>query len=443
MRGCAHVDDVTVIEDPAAAEVSLDPIRARLLAELAEPGSASDARPAVGLTRQKVNYHLRALERHGLIELVEERRKGNFTERLLRATAAVLRDLADRAGGGRTRPVPRARTSSPRAGCWRSRPGWSATSASSSPARAPPASRWRRSGSTARSGSRPPRTGPRSPRSWPRPSTGSSRKYHDETAAAAAPTGSSSHCTPPSRTARSTSHEPRIRDRPRGRPARRPGRRLDGDYRRHRRLAVPDGHGDPGGWRRAARRRAHHDLGPAAPPRGPHRSRRTAPSTRSTTRSRPATAARRTCATSTAGSSPTSGRTSTTPSTATRTSTSHTLGAVPRALQRPRRSHTSASRRHGIDGPEAAGDARRDGRAARALSGVAPGRLGGRRGPRAARRRPATLDGVVDYSTAASSSASARTDGLYRFFGATTRRRRRDERAPFSTASTRRRTRPR
>jgi DNA-binding transcriptional ArsR family regulator len=82
------VHDVTVIEDPAAAEVSLDPIRARLLAELAEPGSASTLGGRVGLTRQKANYHLRALERHGLVELVEERRKGNCTERVLQATAA-------------------------------------------------------------------------------------------------------------------------------------------------------------------------------------------------------------------------------------------------------------------------------------------------------------------------------------------------------------------
>ena len=81
--------DVTVIEDPAAAEASLDPIRARLLAELAEPGSASTLAARVdGLTRQKANYHLRALERHGLVELVEERRKGNMTERILQATAA-------------------------------------------------------------------------------------------------------------------------------------------------------------------------------------------------------------------------------------------------------------------------------------------------------------------------------------------------------------------
>ena len=80
--------DVAVIEDAAAAGVSLDPTRARLLAELAEPGSASTLAAKVGLPRQKVNYHLKTLERHGLVELVEERRKGNMTERVLRATAA-------------------------------------------------------------------------------------------------------------------------------------------------------------------------------------------------------------------------------------------------------------------------------------------------------------------------------------------------------------------
>jgi len=80
--------EVAVIEDPAAAEVSLDPTRARLLAELAEPGSATTLAGRVGLPRQKVNYHLRALEKHGLIELVEERRKGNVTERVLQATAS-------------------------------------------------------------------------------------------------------------------------------------------------------------------------------------------------------------------------------------------------------------------------------------------------------------------------------------------------------------------
>ncbi|MGF1427051.1 ArsR/SmtB family transcription factor [Kitasatospora sp. LaBMicrA B282] len=80
--------DVAVIEEPAAAEASLDPIRARILAALAEPGSAAMLATRLGLPRQKVNYHLKELERHALVELVEERRKGNVTERVYRATAA-------------------------------------------------------------------------------------------------------------------------------------------------------------------------------------------------------------------------------------------------------------------------------------------------------------------------------------------------------------------
>jgi DNA-binding transcriptional ArsR family regulator len=89
--------DVTVIEDAEAAAASLDPTRARLLAELAvAPASAAMLAGRVGLPRQKVNYHLKALERHGLVELADERRKGNVTERLMRATAAsyVISPLA-------------------------------------------------------------------------------------------------------------------------------------------------------------------------------------------------------------------------------------------------------------------------------------------------------------------------------------------------------------
>ncbi|MFI6452391.1 ArsR/SmtB family transcription factor [Streptosporangium amethystogenes] len=82
------MQDIAVIENPAAAEVSLDPIRARLLAELSEPASATMLAAKVGLPRQKVNYHLKTLEAHGLVEMIEERRKGNVNERIMRATAA-------------------------------------------------------------------------------------------------------------------------------------------------------------------------------------------------------------------------------------------------------------------------------------------------------------------------------------------------------------------
>jgi len=80
--------DLQVIDDPAAATVALAPMRSRLLSELAVPTSAATLATRVGLTRQKVNYHLRALEEYGLVQLAEERKWGGLTERLLVATAA-------------------------------------------------------------------------------------------------------------------------------------------------------------------------------------------------------------------------------------------------------------------------------------------------------------------------------------------------------------------
>lgn len=80
--------DIQVIEDPAAATVALEPMRSRLLSELAVPASAATLAARVGLARQKVSYHLNALEAHGLVRLAEERKWGGLTERLLVATAA-------------------------------------------------------------------------------------------------------------------------------------------------------------------------------------------------------------------------------------------------------------------------------------------------------------------------------------------------------------------
>ena len=80
--------DVEVIDDPAAASVALEPVRSRLLSELAEPASAATLASRLGIARQKVNYHLRALESHGLVKMAEERRWGGLTERLLVASAS-------------------------------------------------------------------------------------------------------------------------------------------------------------------------------------------------------------------------------------------------------------------------------------------------------------------------------------------------------------------
>jgi len=80
--------DLQVIDDPATAAVALEPTRSRILSELAAPASAATLATRVGLTRQKVNYHLHALEAHGLVRLAHERKWGGLTERLLVATAA-------------------------------------------------------------------------------------------------------------------------------------------------------------------------------------------------------------------------------------------------------------------------------------------------------------------------------------------------------------------
>jgi len=80
--------DVHVIDDPAAAAVALEPVRSRLLAELTEPASAAALAARVGVPRQKVNYHLRALEAHGLVRVADTRRWGGLTERRMVASAA-------------------------------------------------------------------------------------------------------------------------------------------------------------------------------------------------------------------------------------------------------------------------------------------------------------------------------------------------------------------
>lgn len=76
-----------LIQNPGRAAALLHPLRLRLLEQLHEPDSASGLARRLRLPRQKVNYHLRELEKEKLVELVEERRKGNCTERVVRATA--------------------------------------------------------------------------------------------------------------------------------------------------------------------------------------------------------------------------------------------------------------------------------------------------------------------------------------------------------------------
>lgn len=79
--------DLDILDTPAAAMLALDPIKARLLAELSVPSSAAALAGRVGLTRQKINYHLKALEEQKLVEQADARQWGGITERVMVATA--------------------------------------------------------------------------------------------------------------------------------------------------------------------------------------------------------------------------------------------------------------------------------------------------------------------------------------------------------------------
>jgi DNA-binding transcriptional ArsR family regulator len=79
---------VEVIHDPAAATVALDPVRSRILSELSQPASAAMLANRLEIPRQKLHYHLRALETHGLVRVAEKRQWGGLTESLFVATAS-------------------------------------------------------------------------------------------------------------------------------------------------------------------------------------------------------------------------------------------------------------------------------------------------------------------------------------------------------------------
>jgi len=81
---------MTYLDEPEKVRQALSPIRRELLARLREPASATQLAALLGVPRQRVNYHLRALEDAGLLELVEERPRRGCVERILRTRPGAL-----------------------------------------------------------------------------------------------------------------------------------------------------------------------------------------------------------------------------------------------------------------------------------------------------------------------------------------------------------------
>ena len=78
---------VEVLDAAETAAVVLDPARLKILAALRDPDSSAGVARSLGLPRQRVGHHVRALEAAGLLTYVGERKKRNCVERLLQASA--------------------------------------------------------------------------------------------------------------------------------------------------------------------------------------------------------------------------------------------------------------------------------------------------------------------------------------------------------------------
>lgn len=92
---------IDVVAEPERAAVLLDRTRLDLLRALNAPCSAAALGRHLDLPRQRVNYHLRELERERLVECVAENVRGSCVERVYRrsgeryvVSGAALGDLA-------------------------------------------------------------------------------------------------------------------------------------------------------------------------------------------------------------------------------------------------------------------------------------------------------------------------------------------------------------
>jgi DNA-binding transcriptional ArsR family regulator len=78
------------IEDPETARELLHPTRARILAGLRTPASATEVARGLGLPAARVNHHVRRLRKAGLVRRAGTRRVRNLTEVLYVALARTF-----------------------------------------------------------------------------------------------------------------------------------------------------------------------------------------------------------------------------------------------------------------------------------------------------------------------------------------------------------------
>jgi DNA-binding transcriptional ArsR family regulator len=81
------IQETYLIASPEQALALLNPVRGDIVAQLIEPASAAEVARALGDTPQRINYHLKTLEKVGLVRRCGTRQVRNLVEVLFQAVA--------------------------------------------------------------------------------------------------------------------------------------------------------------------------------------------------------------------------------------------------------------------------------------------------------------------------------------------------------------------
>lgn len=99
------MQEVLYIDDVERAGALLKPLRVEILRRMIEPRTCPELGQELGETPQKIYYHVKVLEKAGLVEKVAERRVRGINEGLYQASARsywMSPKLVGQVGGGKT-----------------------------------------------------------------------------------------------------------------------------------------------------------------------------------------------------------------------------------------------------------------------------------------------------------------------------------------------------
>jgi len=122
------MQDTLLLDRIDQANALLQPARLDVLRQLAEPRSCPQVAAALGLTTSRVHYHVKVLEKAGLVERVAERRVRAVVEGVYQAAArSYWLSASSAASGAPVRPARSQATSTSSALPRSSRPTWAAS----------------------------------------------------------------------------------------------------------------------------------------------------------------------------------------------------------------------------------------------------------------------------------------------------------------------------